>query len=154
MKIYAPLVLATMFIAGCGSNESSRSTNSQPTAATQPAPSRTESPQPAVPQTTSVAPVEFTYGGITADKANAAYKIKVNSDKPIEEVHLALKETDASGKVTQTTIVWQNIVGSTRHPIERGKTYEDKAALDPAAAKAECSLSEVAFKDGTRWSAR
>ena len=66
--------------------------------------------------------MEFIYGGITPDNENVSYKIKVNTDKPIEEVHLALKESDASGKVVeQTTVVWQNIVRSTRRPIERGQ---------------------------------
>jgi len=89
------------------------------------------------------------------DKTSISYKIKVNTDKPIEEVHLALKETDAGGKVVeQTMIAWQNIVHSTQQPIEKGKTYEDQMALDPAATKAECTLKEVVFKDGTRWTAR
>jgi hypothetical protein len=100
------------------------------------------------------APVEFTAIGITADKANAAYRIKVNTDKPIDEVHLTLKATDSKGKVSEDIIVWQNIVGSTRRPIESGKTYEDQSALDPATVKADVALKEVLFKDGTKWSAR
>ena len=89
---------------------------------------------------------------ITADKANLAYRIKVNTDKAIDEVHLALKEMDAKGKVVEaTTIVWQNMPGSSRRPIESGKTYEDQTPLDPGVVKAECSLKEVIFKDGTRW---
>ena len=98
--------------------------------------------------------MEFTYGGITPDKDSVSYKIKVNTDKPIEEVHLALKETDAGGKtVEQTTVVWQNIVRSTQQPIENGKTYEAQTVLDPGAVKAQCTLKEVIFKDGTRWTA-
>jgi len=99
-------------------------------------------------------PVEFTAIGITPDKANVAYRIKVNADKPIDEVHLTLKATDSKGKVTADTIVWQNIVGSSRRPIESGKAYEDQSALDPATVKAEVSLKEVLFKDGTKWNAR
>ena len=39
-------------------------------------------------------------------------KLKVNTDKPIDEVHPALKEMDSKGKVVERTdIVWQNIVG-------------------------------------------
>ena len=99
--------------------------------------------------------MEFNYGGITPDKTDITYKIKVNTDKPIDEVHLALKETDAAGKtVEQTTVVWQNIVRSTQQPIEKGKTYEAQTPLDPGAVKAECTLKEVIFKDGTRWTAR
>lgn len=61
----------------------------------------------------------------------------------------------AGGKlVDNTTIVWQNIVKSAQQPIESGKTYQDLTTLDPGTAKAECSLKEVIFKDGTSWSAR
>jgi hypothetical protein len=115
------------------------------------APSKVESSESASSQTTAEAPVEFIYGGVTPDKASISYKIKVNTDKPIEEVHLALKETDASGKVlTETTLIWQNIVHSTQQPIEKGKTYEQHWELLPGAVKAECSLKEVIFKDFTR----
>jgi len=100
------------------------------------------------------APVEFTYGGIAPGGTQISYKIKVNTEKPIEEVHMNLKEWDAGGKVlTETTLAWQNIVHSTRQPIEQGKTYDDTAALNSGAVKAECSLKEVVFKDNTRWSA-
>jgi hypothetical protein len=62
---------------------------------------------------------------------------------------------DAKGKVVEaTTIVWQNMVGSSRRPIESGKTYEDQTALNPGTVNAECSLKEVIFKDGSRWSAK
>ena len=153
MKSLITLVLAAVFVAGC-SNKSA-TTDTQPTAGAQSTPAKTESSQTASSQPAGGAPVEFTYGGITADKANISYKIKVNTDKPIEEVHLALKETDAGGKVVeQTTIAWQNIVRSTQQPIEKGKTYEAETPLDPGATKAECSLKEVIFKDGTRWTTR
>jgi len=56
--------------------------------------------------------------------------------------------------VEQTMIAWQNIVHSTQQPIEKGKTYEAQTPLDSAATKAECSLKEVIFKDGARWSAK
>lgn len=153
MKTYVMVILAAVLVSACGNKQPSSSTNSQPAASTQP-PSKVGSSQPAASQT-SGEPVEFIYGGITPDKTSISYKIKVNTDKAIDEVHLALKETDAGGKVVeQTTIVWQNIVHSTRQPIEKGKTYEDQTALDPGATKAECSLKEVVFKDGTRWKAK
>ncbi|HKF57458.1 MAG TPA: hypothetical protein VKJ45_18515 [Blastocatellia bacterium] len=99
-------------------------------------------------------PVDLTVLGMSQDKTNVSYKIKVNSNKPIEEVHLALKEMDGTGKVVaDTTLVWQNIVGSTRKPIESGMTYEDRSTLDADVIKAEVSLKEVVFKDGTRWTA-
>lgn len=99
-------------------------------------------------------PVELLSSGVPPGKASVSYKIKVNTDKPINEVHLNLKETDAGGKVvTETTLVWANIVHSTRQPIVQGKTYEDDSALSPGAVAAECSLKEVVYKDSTRWSA-
>ena len=153
MKTYVTIILAAVLVSACGSKEPT-SSNTQPAASTQ-SPSKTEGSQSPASQTTGGAPVEFFYGGITPDKTSISYKIKVNTDKPIEEVHLALKETDAGGKVVeQTTVAWQNIVHSTQQPIEKGKTYEAQTPLDSAATKAECSLKEVVFKDGTRWTAR
>jgi hypothetical protein len=32
--------------------------------------------------------------------------------------------------------------------------YEDQSALDPATVKADVSLKEVLFKDGSKWNAR
>lgn len=117
-------------------------------------PAKTEGADSPPPQTAAEAPVEFIFDGITPDKASVSYRIKVNTDKPINEVHLALKEWDAAGKVlTDTTVVWANIAHSTRQPIEKGKTYEDRTSLLPGAVKAECSLKEIVFKDYTRSSA-
>ena len=153
MKTYVTIILAAVLVSACGSKETS-SSNTRPAASAQ-SPSKIESSQTTASESTSGAPVEFTYGGITPDKESVSYKIKVNTDKPIEEVHLALKETDAGGKVVeQTTIAWQNIVRSHQQPIEKGKTYEAETPLDPGATKAECSLKEVVFKDGTRWTAK
>jgi hypothetical protein len=102
---------------------------------------------------TAEAPVEFTYGGIAPDKSKITYTIKINTDKPIKEVHMNLKEMDAGGKVlVENTLIWKNIVHSTAQPIEQGKTYEDDTMLDPGAVKAECSLAEVIFTDFSRWS--
>ncbi len=138
MKLYVALILAAVLLSACSTNKTASTTNAEPASSSQPS-----GPQAAAPQTTIGTPVELVYKGITPDKANIAYKIKVNTDKPIDDVHLALKGTD---------IIWQNIVGSTRRPIEKGKIYEDQTPLDPAAIKAECSLKEVIFKDGARWS--
>jgi hypothetical protein len=155
MKIYIALILAAALCSACGNKQPSEYSNSQSTASTQSTPAKTQSSQSTAAESTSGAPVEFIYGGITPDKTSISYKIKVNTDKPIEEVHLALKETDAGGKVVeQTMIAWQNIVRSHQQPIEKGKTYEAETPLDPAATKAECSLTEVVFNDGTRWTAK
>src|ERR1700686_3061115 len=118
------------------------------------APLKVAGSEPASSPAAAEAPVEFTFDGITPEKTSVSYKIKVNTDKPINEVHLSLKEMDASGKVlTDTTVIWANIVHSTRQPIEKGKTYEDRTPLLPGAVKVECSLKEVVFKDFTRSSA-
>ena len=155
MKTFIALILAAALFCACSNRQLSESSNTQSTTGTQSTPSKAQSSQSTAAESTSGAPVEFIYGGITPDKTSISYKIKVNTDKPIDEVDLALKETNAGGKVVeQTTIVWQNIVHSTQQLIEKGKTYEDQTALDPAAVRAECSLKEVIFKDGTRWSAR
>ena len=154
MKTYLALILAAACLSACGSKQPS-STNTQPVTVTQSTPSKVEGSQSTASQPTTGAPVEFIYGGISPDKDSVSYQIKVKTDKPIDEVHLALKETDAGGKtVEQTTVVWQNIVRSTQQPIENGKTYEAQTPLDPGAVKAECTLKEVIFKDGTRWTAR
>ena len=112
--------------------------------------STVENSQAATSPTTGEAPVEFIYGGITPNH-EIAYKIKVNTDKPIEEVHMSLKETDANGKVLfDGDLIWQNIQHSTQQPIEQGKTYEATMMMSPGAVKAECSLKEVFFKDHTQ----
>jgi hypothetical protein len=82
-----------------------------------------DSSQAAAPPTNAEAPVEFTYVGIAPNKTEFLYTIKVNTDKPIKEVPLKLKDLDASGTaLTDTTLVWRNIVHSTPQPIEQGKT--------------------------------
>ena len=101
MKTYIALILAAVFLSACGNNQPASTSNTQPAAGSQSASSKTGS-QSAAPQTTTGAPVEFIYGGITPDKANISYKIKVNTDKPIDEVHLALKETDARERSWKT----------------------------------------------------
>jgi len=155
MKTYIGLFLAAALFSACSNTQPSAPGNAQSPASPQSTTAKTQGSPSAASESTGAAPVEFFYGGITPDKTSISYKIKVNTDKPIEEVHLALKETDAGGKVVeQTMIAWQNIVHSTQQPIEKGKTYEAQTPLDSAATKAECSLKEVIFKDGTRWSAK
>jgi hypothetical protein len=101
------------------------------------------------------APVQFIYSGITPDKENFAYKIKVNTDKPITQVDITFKAYDEKGKVTDdTTVIWQNIVKSTIQPIEQGKVYDATAYLEPGSTKVDASLNRVVFKDGSTWSAK
>ena len=99
-------------------------------------------------------PVEFTYLGVTPDKESIAYKIKVNSAKPISQVDLNMKYLDDKGGVVdESTYAWQNIVKSTRKPIEKGQTYEVQDSLPEGATRAEVTLKRVIFEDGTRWEA-
>ena len=149
MKTYGIVILA-LIASACGGKQTSSSTNlSSPASAVS-----ANSPAAQVAQApASGAPVELISCALTADKQNVAYKIKINTDKAIDEVHLALKTT-AGGKPDETTLIWRNIVGSTRRPIENGKIYEDQSAVESGIAKAECSLKEVIFKDGTNWSAK
>ena len=150
-------VIPALLLAGCSAKQQTLSNNAPAIAANQAEKPKVERSTEAK-QTTSAEsgrPIDFTFLGITPDKQNIAYRIKVNTAKPIEEVHLALKEIEASGKsLMDTTLVWQNIVKSTRQPIESGKTYEVQDYLYPGATKVECTLKEVIFKDGTRSSGR
>ncbi len=150
------LLMAIMLVAGCAARQEKSAGGNSPDQTNLPEAAKYEKPAQSKTATfdADAPPVDFTFLGIAPDKTSISYKIKVNTGKPIEEVHLALKETDAGGKVVeQTMIAWQNIVHSTQQPIEKVKTYEDQTALDPAAVKAECTLKEVIFKDGTRWTA-
>src|SRR5713226_6373909 len=151
------LVLAALLLASCSAKQQTVSNNTPASSANQAGTSKAERSTEAK-QTISAEsghPIDFNFLGITADKQNIAYRIKVNTAKPIEEVHLALKESDASGKsLMDTTLVWQNIVKSIRQPIESGNTYDVQDYLYPGATKVECSLKEVVFKDGTRSSGR
>jgi hypothetical protein len=148
MRTYILIILAAALLSACGTSSSTTTTG---TAASPQSSSQSGGSQSAASQA-SGAPVELTACGLTADKQNVSYKIKVNTAQPIEEVHVALKELDAAGKVLgQMPLVWKNIVGSTRQPIENGKTYEDQSPLEPGVAKTDCSLGEVVFKDGTSW---
>jgi hypothetical protein len=100
------------------------------------------------------APVEFTYVGITPDKESFSYKIRVNTAKPIGQVDIGAKYYDDKGKVIgDSTIAWQNVVKSTRQPIEPGRAYEATAYLEPGSTKVEANLKRVVFKDGSSWSA-
>ena len=110
----------------------------------------TATPSPAT--TAGERPVEFTYQGVTPDKKSIAYKIKVNSAKPIRQVDLNMKYLDdKGGTVEESTYAWQNIVKSARQPIEKGQTYEVKDPLPEGATRAEVTLKRVIFVDATRW---
>jgi len=126
--------------------------------ATQPAVSQgvqatsTSSPQ----RTTSSgpAPIDFTYLGLTDDKTQIHYLIKVRSDKEIDQVDLNIKYVDAARKtLDEGRFLWQNIVKLTRQPILPGQTYDVEDYLYPGAVKAEVKLLRVVFKDLSFWDA-
>jgi hypothetical protein len=162
MKLLLPAGLTlTLALAACGGGGDNNTTpanatqaNTQTNTATANAatPSPTASPSPAA--VTGERPVEFTYQGVTPDKQSIAYKIKVNSAKPISQVDLNMKYLDDKGGVVEeTTYAWQNVVKSSRTPIERGHTYEVKDPLPDGATRADVTLKRVIFEDGTRWEA-
>ncbi|HEX8843316.1 MAG TPA: hypothetical protein VF791_01540 [Pyrinomonadaceae bacterium] len=167
MKLIAVLISLAALLTGCGSKQENMSVNSSQTrtesketvgakneATPQPTPTATQTPTPATTADTE-RPIEFTYLGITSDKEHIRYRIKVNTAKPISQVDLGIKFTDASGKVLDdTTFAWQNIVKSKQQPIEQGKTYDVEDYLPEGATKAEVVLKRVIFKDGGYWSAQ
>jgi hypothetical protein len=109
----------------------------------------------ASPDETTAPPVDFTYNGVIPDKESITYKIKVNTDKPISQVDIAIKYLDEQGKVVaETTRAWQNVVKSAKQPIVQGKTYEVTDDLEPGSTKAECKLKRVFFTDGSSWSVK
>ncbi|HXG93610.1 MAG TPA: hypothetical protein VNN73_14790 [Blastocatellia bacterium] len=129
-------------------SNSAASTNQAAKASTAP---QTES---AAAAKTDEQPVEFTCLGIAPDKQHIAYRIKVNTEKPIEQVDIEVRYLDDQGNVSTETIIWQNIVRSVRQPIEKGKTYDDESFLYPGTTKIECALKRVVFKDFTTWTAK
>jgi hypothetical protein len=161
-RLLASLAVA-LVICGCGSKQENVSVNSS-SASTRSAPSplveATVPPSPTPGATVSPAttnterPIEFTYLGIAPDKEHMHYKIKVLTPKKISQVDLGVKYMDDTGKVLDdTTLIWQNIVKSTRQPIENGKTYDVLDYLPEGATKADVVLKRVVFEDGTYWEA-
>ena len=159
--IIASLIIAAL-LSGCGGSDSNQANVAVNTSATPASTREAEKPTPtASPTATPVSekagesPVSYTYVGITPDKDGFKYKIKVDTAKPISQVDIGVKYTDASGKVLEeTTIAWQNVVKSVRGAIEQGKTYEAEGYLPEGAAKVESVLKRVIFTDGTRWEAK
>lgn len=158
MKLLFGCLVCSLLLAGCAAKQENVSTvNSVTTTETKIAekpkvesvsPTPTASPA----QKGGTPPVEFTYLGVSADKQSATYKIKVDAAEPISQVDIGVRYMDDAGKVLdETTLAWQNIVKSTRQPIEKGKTYEVKDELPEGATRAEYTLKRVIFQNGTRW---
>src|SRR5689334_17056862 len=133
MKIMKRLIASLAFaliITGCGSKQENISLHSSsdntrmaapsPLVEATASPSQTPTTSPSPATTGTERPVEFTYLGMAPDKGQVHYKIKVLTEKKISQVDLGVKYWDASGKVLDdTTFIWQNIVKSTRQPIEK-----------------------------------
>lgn len=163
MKLLKVCLVLTLALAACGGGRDDNKNSNGNSATTQKTVETTTTNNTATPLPTATPspatvggerPVEFTYQGLTPDKESIAYKIKVNAEKPIKQVDLAIKYMDDGGAVVEeTTYAWQNVVKSARKPIEKGETYEVKDPLPDGAKRAEVTLKRVIFEDGTRWEA-
>lgn len=152
-------ITLSVLLTSCGDKQEKVSTNSSPTptATKEAETTNVATPTPASSPTTKATerPIDFTYLGIKPDKQHIGYRIKVNTEKPISQVDLGFKFTDAGGKVLEeTTFLWQNIVHSKRMPIEKGQTYNVEDYLPEGTTKAEVVLKRVVFEDGTYWNAQ
>jgi len=161
MKLLVPIIIAVFLSAACANQAQKTSTSGPANASSTPpatAASQDAKPanaEPVVNHAMAAAPVEFTYIGITPDKESISYKIKVNTAKPIGQVDIAAKYYDDKGKmISDSTLAWQNVIKSTRQPIEEGKTYETTGYLEPGSVRVEAGLKRVVFEDGSTWSAQ
>lgn len=161
MKLIVLTMIAAVLFTACASQSQKTSTSGPANAnsassATTVSPSAKPANAEAAPgNVVAGAPVQFTYVGIASDKESFSYKIKVNTAKPISQVDIAARCYDDKGKpIGDSTIAWQNVVKSTRQPIEEGKTYEATGYLEPGSSKVEAGLKRVVFKDGSSWSAQ
>lgn len=140
MKLFLAMAATLLLMVGCAGNKEQPAANA--TSTNQAGAGKSEKPSTTEAKTESTAgarPIEFTCLGVSADKKNISYRIKVNTDKPISQVDLAVKEMDDSGKVLlDTTIAWRNVVHMERQPIEKGETYDVQDYLYPGATKVEC----------------
>jgi hypothetical protein len=148
----------TLLLIGCGGRQEKVSVNNSqtPTAMKEALITSAQTPTPTLTPTPATneaeRPVEFTYLGLTSDKQNIHYTLKVNTAQPISQVDLYATYRDDDGKaLDDTMLVWQNIVKSKRLPIEKGKTYDVEDYLPQGATKVEITLQRVVFTDGTYW---
>lgn len=164
MRTFSAAILLLAAMSACSGSAQKTAIDSRPTSNSETAnttsvvaTSPEKTPDPKTPSSSDDAkpPVEYAFDGITPDKEEFSYKIKVNTSKPISQVDIATKYLDAQRKViSETTIAWQNIVKSKREPIEEGKTYDVKGYLEPGATKVETVLKRVFFADGSSWNAQ
>ena len=97
------------------------------------------------------APVAVEYLGLSADSEQVRYRIRVDTDKPLEQVDVELSYTGSDGKRQSETLVWQNIVKSRKKPIETNHAYEAESYLGPGATGVNCKLARVVYRDMTTW---
>lgn len=166
MKTLIVTVFLVAAFTSCTSAPQQASANSSSTAAATPTPAITPQVHVTPPpgnttdntvssSETNAAPVDFTYIGTTPDNERIAYRIKVNTARPIKQVDMNFRYFDAQGKLVAVgTRSWQNIVKSTKQAIEQGKTYKVTDDLEPGAIRAEGQLMRVFFADGSTWSAK
>jgi hypothetical protein len=159
MKLLPGCLALTLALAACGGGRDDNKPAAGNNTTTETTTANAATPTPSATTTSPATvggerPVEVTYTGVTPDKESIAYKIKVNTDKPVSQVDLLIKYMDERGGfVEETTYAWQNIVKSVQKPIEKGQTYEREDPLPEGATRAEITLKRVIFKDGTRWEA-
>lgn len=108
-------------------------------------------PAPAPSGRPGEAPVTVEFLGLSSDKEHVRYRIRVNTDKPLEQVDVGLTYTGTNGKRQTETVIWQNIVKSKRQPIGKGNAYEDESYLAPGASGVDCKLLRVVYKDMATW---
>jgi hypothetical protein len=105
------LLLVVLLSAGCAAKQDTASSqNSSAPVNFAAAKSEKSAESKAATSDANARPVEFTFLGITPDKENISYRIKVNTDKPIDEVDLSLKETDAGGRSPATEAARRKLI--------------------------------------------
>jgi len=152
MKTLLTVIALLLLLGGC--TNKTENSNGPAAPANQTASGNTEKPvKDGSPSATNAGePVDFTCLGLSADKTHFSYRVKVNTDKGISQVDIEVKTVDQKGKASTQTYLWQNIVKSTRQPIEKGKTYDVDESVEEGTNRVECKIKRVVFADGTSWS--
>ena len=144
----AAVVVVAALLASLGWGKA-EARNQPPIADGKPSEAKPATPAPA--GRSGEAPVTFEFLGLSADKEYVRYRIRVNTDKLLEQVDVRLSYTGADKKRQTETLIWQNIVKSRQQPIEKGKAYEAEGYLGPGATAVDCRLARVVYKDMTTW---
>ena len=105
-------------------------------------------PPPGLPEQP---PVTVECLGLGSDKESLRYRVRVSTDRPVEQADVGLVYIGVDGKEERATAVWQNVVDAKRQPIERGKSYEAETRVGRGATGFRCRVLHVVFKDQTSW---